>query len=140
MAHYTYRKVAKTNHAWIDCLRIVDPTNTASPSYTEIHFTEPKKALVAMMTRPHVTFQRGAKSTHWYLVPRSDSWGVELGGKNTDLALKGEGEIAQKVVDDAVALNYINKPAPTKLVDKEGFQMAENRKQSKARVVKSYKR
>ena len=140
MAYFTYRTVKMPDHKWIECLRFVEPVSTASARYTEVHFTEPKKALVNVMARPHVTFCRAGNSTHWYLAPKGDSWGVELGGKNTDMTLDCEGDIAQKVVDDAVALNYINAPVARKIVDDEGFETVESRKSAKKRVVTSFKK
>lgn len=139
MATYTYTKKVPTNAAsWIECLRLVSPIATASSSYTEIHFTEPKATSTQAMAMPHVTFIRGSTKTHWYLQVSGGKWVAALGGKNTDQALEGEGKIAQTVVDDAVGLNYIRAPAPSTVVDDDGFTQVESKGNRKARVRGSW--
>lgn len=141
MANYSYRKrVPQNAESWIDCLQIVNPTSAASASYSEIHFTQPKEAVAAAMAMPHVTFERNGSKTHWYLKPGNAKWTAELGGKNTDQALAGEGAIAQKVADDALALNFIKAPAAKTLVDDDGFQTVESKKGRHQRVQTSWKK
>jgi len=141
MPNYTYKsKTPKNADSWIDTLRIVSPATAASAQYNEIHFTQPKAALVAALARPHVTFEQGGNvKTHWYLAVSGSRWVVNLGGSNTHRALDGEGAIAQKVADDAVALNFIKPPAAATLIDDDGFATVESKKASKNRVAKSWK-
>jgi hypothetical protein len=140
MANYSYTSRAPRDPKdWLECLRIVTPVSSASSEYNEIHFTQPKKAVASAMTMPHVTFERDGVTTHWYLKPGDGKWVAQLGGKNTDSALAGEGTIAQNVADDAVALNYINPPAARVLEDEDGFKTAESRGGRRNRVKKSWK-
>jgi len=140
MANYSYTKrVPQNAESWIDCLRIVNPVSSASAQYREIHFTQPKEAIAAAMAMPHVTFERGAGKTHWYLKAGDGKWLAQLGGKNTDSALPGESAIAQKVADDAVTLNYIKAPAANTMVDDDGFTTVESDKNRRNRVKKSWK-
>jgi hypothetical protein len=138
MANYSYTKKTTSAASWIECLRLVSPASSASSSYSEIHFTEPKAATTAAMQAPHVTFIRGSIKTHWYLKAVSGKWSAQLGGSNTTQALTGEGAIAQNVVDDAVQLNYIAAPAPSVLVSDDGFTTPETRGGRRARVKKSW--
>jgi len=141
MAKYSYtKKTPKNPESWIDCLQLVSPVATASSNYTEIHFTQPKSAEVAKMARPHVTFVSGVGTTHWYLVPKEGKWVPELGGKFTDRAQVGEGEIAQNVTNDAVSLDFIRAPASSKQVDDDGFTTVESRGNRKARVATSWQK
>jgi hypothetical protein len=131
MANYNYKAVNKSGHAWIKRLQLIDPVGTASSHYVEIHFTEPSKAVTATMTRPHVTFDQGNETkSHWYLKNASGKWVVEGYGDMLD----GESEIANKVVADALALNWINAAPPPKLIDDEGFTTPESGKGRKKRM------
>lgn len=139
MAKYSYKKkVPASAESWIECLRLVDPVSIASNSYGEIHFTEPKATSTQAMAMPHVTFIRGSTKTHWYLQVSDGKWVAALGGSNTSQALEGEGAIAQNVVDDAVGLNYIRAPAPSTLVDDDGFTTPESRSGRRSRVRGSW--
>lgn len=139
MANYTYTKKITSAASWIECLRLVSPASSASSSYTEIHFTEPKVASSASMAMPHVTFIRGTIKTHWYIKPSGGKWVAELGGASTSQALEGEGGIAQNVTDDMVLLNHIAKPAPAVIVSDDGFTSVESRGGKRARMRTSYK-
>ena len=131
MANYSYRRANKRNHKWIACLRIVDPISQAGTLWTEIHFTEPKAALVQANLRPHVTFVSSAGTSHWYLRNAGGTWTVDYGNGR---AQEGEAEIAKKVVDDAVANNWIRAAPPTKIVDDEGFSTVETKKGKRGRM------
>ena len=137
MAYYNYKVKPKHNHDWIKQLQLIDPVSSASANYNEIHFTEPNKATVSAWTRPHVTFiQDGGKVAHWYLTNSGGKWTVD-GSGDTE---KGQSEIAEKVVADALALNWINPAPPAKLMDTDGFTTVETDKGKKKRMQTGWKK
>lgn len=131
MANYTYRRANKPNHAWIACLRILEPLSQAGAHWTEIHFTEPKAAAVQANLRPHVSFVSSSGTSHWYLRNDGGRWVVDYGNGRTQ---EGEGEIARKVVEDALANNWIRQAPPAVVVDDLGFQAVESRKGRRGRM------
>lgn len=133
MANYTYQEESPRDgkHPWIDKLELIDPVEAASSDYVEIHFTKPKEVTVDALSHPHVTFDGGKGScTRWYMVNSGGRWTWDVNGRQA----KGQQEIADKVRADALALNWIRRAPPPKLVDDEGFTTIENKGKKKFRM------
>jgi hypothetical protein len=151
MANFTYiTKVPNNPDSWIDVLRVVELYFGNLRHYDEIHFTEPKKAQLANNLQPHVTFIRNSFSngnmvnrnaadaivTHWYLIPSNGHYIAELRnffGK----PLTFEESFAQKVIDDAVELGWINPPLGKTTVDEQGFTFRNSKKSQKTNWKKN---
>ena len=133
MANYNYTEVDYAGEeSWIDKLEEIDPTYSASPDYAEIHFTKPKTAAVSAMTHPHVTFVLpGGAKTRWYVSNAGGKWAFK---DVTGVVSEGQQEIADKVLEDALGLNWIRAAPPVKLVDKGGFETVEKKGTRKARM------
>ena len=136
MANYSYRRVPKDRHKWIACLRVVNPPTQAGAHWSEIHFTEPKAACVQANLRPHVSFVSSSGTSHWYLRNAGGSWVVEYGNGRTQ---EGEGEVAAKVLADALASNWIREAPAAVLVDDGGFQTVESKGGRRGRMQKGWK-
>ena len=137
MANYTYQEKnpRNGNHPWIDKLELIDPVSSASSEYVEIHFTKPKAVTVDALTHPHVTFESdGGSYTRWYMVNKGGSWTWDVNGTE----VKGQQDIADKVRADALALNWIRRAPPPKLVSNDGFTTVENKGKKKTRMQTDY--
>lgn len=135
MANYSYVSRAMRRHRWIANLRIVNGTSVSASHWTEIHFTEPKKAQVQSNLRPHVTFELRANGnkSHWYLKNAGGSWVLERGGAaSPDGQL--EREIAYNVLADALDFNWILQAPPSVVKDDEGFSTVETKRGRRTRM------
>ncbi len=139
MANYTYRE---TNYSgtdgWIDKLEHIDPTSSADSNYQDIHFTKPKKVLASTATHPHVTFQKtSGLSDHWFIKNEHGQWVFETQGKSGPGLAKRQ-KIANKVLADALALNWIRAAPKGKVVSKDGFRTVESKQGRKWRMQTSF--
>ena len=127
MANYSYSSRSMGNHRWIAYLRIVSGNSVSASHWSEIHFTEPKKAQVQASLRPHVTFeQQNGNKSHWYLKNTGGQWDLERGGASSpDAGL--EQTIAYNVLSDALELNWILQAPPSVVTDEEGFVTSESK-------------
>lgn len=131
MANYTYREKAYAGaEKWIDKLEFIDPLSAASSDYVDIHFTKPKEATVSALTHPHVTFDSGSSKTRWYLWNSGGKWTFQVNGKQSN----GQQGIADKVLADALALNWIRAAPTAKVIDSDGFQTVESKGNKKNRM------
>ena len=131
MANYNYKEKAYIGKSsWIGMLQEIDPTSSASASYTDIHFTKPKTAVVSAMTHPHITFIGNGSETRWYLKNEGGEWGFEVSGS----AAADQSDIASNVLADALELNWIRQAETAKLVDEDGFVTKESKKNKQRRM------
>jgi len=137
MAHYNYREVDYSgSEKWIDKLEKIRPVGAASSDYVDIHFTKPKSATVSTLTHPHVTFDpgQGYAKTRWYIYNSGGAWSFTVRGREYD----GQAEIAEKVLEDALALNWIRPAQTAKLIDDDGFETKEGKRNKKNRMQTTF--
>jgi hypothetical protein len=128
MANYSYltKKFTAAND-WKAAIYVVEKNKNEVKFYDEIHLTVPKKVHFKSEFQTHVTFIRycGRDGSievrnHWYLKESSGRYTPEL-GEYADKPLEMEEEIAQRVIDDAVSSNWIDKITSKSFVDEDKF-------------------
>ena len=136
MANYTYNETDYAgSDSWIDKLEHVNPTSSASSEYIDIHFTKPKEATVSALTHPHVTFDWGkGTKTRWYIWNTAGQWTFKVTGNQG----KDQKGIADKVLDDALSLNWIRPAQTAKLIDSDGWTTVETKRTKEKRMQTTF--
>lgn len=129
MSYYYYNRVVPNNaESWIGELAIINNYTGYANHYDEIHFTLPKEADMTITSHAHVTFIRGWRQSHFYLVKSGKNWVATLRGK----AAFNQGEeqqIARKVVSDMLERGWINPPLGKLATDDDGWSTKTTKKQ-----------
>ncbi len=134
---YTYKETVGGDYSWIEKLEHINPVTSANPNFVDIHFTKPKVALVSTLTHPHVTFElHSGKKYHWYVENKNGKWTIRGPAKAWEK--DAQKKIAEQVLADAEALNWIRGVPPKDVVSDDGFTLVESASQKKKRLQTSF--